>query len=62
MEDRSKGVVEEITGRKVRAFLSQVALDPDISVDPLRSVEGERRTQQRHSVFFEDGRDRCSIR
>jgi uncharacterized protein YbcI len=25
--------IEEITGRKVRAFLSQVTFDPDISVE-----------------------------
>jgi uncharacterized protein YbcI len=33
MEDRFTTTVEEITGRKVRAFLSQVSLDPDISVE-----------------------------
>jgi len=33
MEDRFTATVEQITGRKVRAFLSQVSLDPDISVE-----------------------------
>jgi len=33
MEDRFTAVVEEISGRKVRAFLSQVSLNPDISVE-----------------------------
>ena len=33
MEERFTAIVEEITGRKVRAFLSQVSLDPDISVE-----------------------------
>jgi uncharacterized protein YbcI len=33
MQDRFVAVVEEITGRKVRAFLSQVSLNPDISVE-----------------------------
>jgi uncharacterized protein YbcI len=33
MEDRFVAVVEEISGRKVRAFLSQVSLKPDISVE-----------------------------
>jgi uncharacterized protein YbcI len=33
MEDRFKSMIEELTGRKVRAFLSQVSLDPDISVE-----------------------------
>jgi len=33
MESRFVTCVEEITGRKVRAFLSQVSLDPDISVE-----------------------------
>ncbi len=33
MEARFVGVVEEVTGRKVRAFLSQVSLSPDISVE-----------------------------
>jgi uncharacterized protein YbcI len=33
MEDRFTTAVEEISGRKVRAFLSQVSLDPDISVE-----------------------------
>jgi len=33
MEARFVNKVEEITGRKVRAFLSQVSLDPDISVE-----------------------------
>jgi uncharacterized protein YbcI len=33
MEDRFKHTIEEITGRKVRAFLSQVSLNPDISVE-----------------------------
>jgi len=33
MESRFKGVIEEVTGRRVRAFLSQVSLEPDISVE-----------------------------
>jgi uncharacterized protein YbcI len=33
MESRFKNTVEEISGRKVRAFLSQVSLNPDISVE-----------------------------
>ena len=33
MESIFVATVEEITGRKVRAFLSQVSLDPDISVE-----------------------------
>jgi len=33
MESRFVETVEDITGRKVRAFLSQVSLDPDISVE-----------------------------
>jgi uncharacterized protein YbcI len=33
MKERFVGVVEEISGRKVRAFLSQVSLQPDISVE-----------------------------
>jgi uncharacterized protein YbcI len=33
MEPRFVNTVEEISGRKVRAFLSQVSLDPDISVE-----------------------------
>jgi uncharacterized protein YbcI len=33
MEDRFVAVVEEATGRKVRAFLSEVSLDPDISAE-----------------------------
>ena len=33
MESRFKSVIEEVTGRKVRAFLSQVSLEPDISVE-----------------------------
>jgi uncharacterized protein YbcI len=33
MEARFVAVVEEISGRKVRAFLSQVSLDPDISAE-----------------------------
>jgi uncharacterized protein YbcI len=33
MEGRFVTTVEEITGRKVRAFLSQVSLQPDISVE-----------------------------
>ena len=33
MESRFINVVEEISGRKVRAFLSQVSLNPDISVE-----------------------------
>jgi uncharacterized protein YbcI len=33
MEPRFVNTVEEISGRKVRAFLSQVSLNPDISVE-----------------------------
>jgi uncharacterized protein YbcI len=33
MESRFKNTVEEISGRKVRAFLSQVSLNPDIAVE-----------------------------
>jgi uncharacterized protein YbcI len=33
METRFRNAVEEITGRKVRAFLSQVTFNPDISVE-----------------------------
>ena len=33
MEPRFVGLVQEVTGRKVRAFLSQVSLEPDISVE-----------------------------
>ena len=33
MESRFVAAVEEILGRKVRAFLSQVSLEPDISVE-----------------------------
>lgn len=33
MKSRFISIIEEITGRKVRAFLSQVSLDPDISVE-----------------------------
>jgi len=33
MEGEFRGAVEEITGRKVRAFLSQVTFEPDISVE-----------------------------
>ena len=33
MEDRFTEMVEGITGRKVRAFLSQVTFEPDISVE-----------------------------
>jgi uncharacterized protein YbcI len=33
MESRFINTVEEISGRKVRAFLSQVSLNPDISVE-----------------------------
>jgi uncharacterized protein YbcI len=33
MEPRFKSTIEELTGRKVRAFLSQVSLNPDISVE-----------------------------
>jgi len=33
MESRFVNTVEEISGRKVRAFLSQVSLNPDISVE-----------------------------
>jgi uncharacterized protein YbcI len=33
MESRYKSKIEAISGRKVRAFLSQVSLNPDISVE-----------------------------
>jgi uncharacterized protein YbcI len=33
MEKRFVETVEEISGRKVRAFLSQVSLNPDIAVE-----------------------------
>jgi len=33
MEPRFKSKIEELTGRKVRVFLSQVSLNPDISVE-----------------------------
>jgi uncharacterized protein YbcI len=33
MKERFTNAVEEISGRKVRAFLSQVSLDPDIAVE-----------------------------
>ena len=33
MESRFTHTVEELSGRKVRAFLSQVSLNPDISVE-----------------------------
>jgi uncharacterized protein YbcI len=33
MENTFRAAVEEITGRRVRAFLSQVTFDPDISVE-----------------------------
>jgi uncharacterized protein YbcI len=33
MESRFNSTIEELTGRKVRAFLSQVSLNPDISVE-----------------------------
>lgn len=33
MEERFVGTVEEISNRKVRAFLSTVSLNPDISVE-----------------------------
>jgi uncharacterized protein YbcI len=33
MEPKFRQTVEEITGRSVRAFLSQVSFDPDISVE-----------------------------
>ena len=33
MESRFTECVEEATGRKVRAFLSQVHIDPDLSVE-----------------------------
>jgi uncharacterized protein YbcI len=33
MEPRFVNTVEEISGRKVRAFLSTVSLDPDLSVE-----------------------------
>jgi uncharacterized protein YbcI len=33
MQSRFVNIVEEISGRKVRAFLSQVSLNPDIAVE-----------------------------
>jgi uncharacterized protein YbcI len=44
MEERFRATVEEITGRKVRAFLSQVSLDPDISVEVFVLEPGEAGT------------------
>jgi uncharacterized protein YbcI len=33
MEERFRNTVEELSGRKVRVFLSQVSLNPDVSVE-----------------------------
>ena len=41
MEHRFVNTVEEITGRKVRAFLSEVSLTPDISVEVFVLEKGE---------------------
>lgn len=41
MAGRFSVTIEEITGRKVRAFLSQVSLDPDISVEVFVLERGE---------------------
>ena len=41
MEHRFINTVEEITSRKVRVFLSQVSLDPDISVEVFVLERGE---------------------
>jgi uncharacterized protein YbcI len=41
MEQRFVNTVEEITGRKVRAFLSEVSLAPDISVEVFVLEKGE---------------------
>lgn len=41
MEYRFVNTVEEITGRKVRAFLSEVSLTPDISVEVFVLEKGE---------------------
>jgi uncharacterized protein YbcI len=41
MERRFVAIVEEISGRKVRAFLSQVSLNPDISVEVFVLARGD---------------------
>ena len=41
MEHRFINTVEEITSRKVRVFLSQVSLDPDMSVEVFVLERGE---------------------
>jgi uncharacterized protein YbcI len=41
MESRFTNTVEEISGRKVRAFLSQVSLEPDISVEVFVLEQGD---------------------
>ena len=41
MRERFVAVVEEATGRKVRAFLSEVSLDPDISAEVFVLERGE---------------------
>jgi uncharacterized protein YbcI len=41
MERRFVATVEEISGRKVRAFLSQVSLNPDISVEVFVLARGD---------------------
>ena len=41
MEHRFVNTVEEITGRTVRAFLSEVSLTPDISVEVFVLEKGE---------------------
>ena len=41
METRFVNSVEEISGRKVRAFLSQVSLNPDIAVEVFVLEPGE---------------------
>jgi uncharacterized protein YbcI len=44
MESRFVATVEEISGRKVRAFLSQVSLNPDISVEVFVLERGDAET------------------
>lgn len=41
MSDKFTGAVEELTGRKVVAFLSQVHVDPDLSIETFM-LDGDR--------------------
>jgi hypothetical protein len=43
MRDRFAGAVEELTGRKVVGFLSQVHVDPDLAVETfiLEPLDGD---------------------